>query len=235
MGKTAEDYADQYTKPELREKLKEEIKKGDKGGKKGQWSARKSQLLTQRYEDEGGGYKGEKTDSQKSLEEWTNEEWQTKEGNAEAVGEGAGGSTKRYLPKDAWDLLSDAEKRRTDQKKQEVGDEEAKQFVDNTAKAKAARKFVSHGDASDLTVEMLMRLSKSDLDDLAKGRDISGRSKMDKEELAHHVHDSFSDESGDADEEKSKGELYQEAKKLDISGRSKMDKQELADAVAEAR
>ena len=233
MGKTAEDYEDQYTKPKLREKLKDKIMQGDKGGKPGQWSARKSQLLTQRYEDEGGGYKGEKTDSQKSLEEWTNEEWQTKDGNADAIGEGKDGSTKRYLPKKAWDLLSDEEKKKTDRKKQDEGEKEAKQFVDNTAKAKAARKFVSHDDASELTVEMLERLKKSELDDLASERDVSGRSKMDKHELAHAIHDSFSDEARDADE-MTKDELYDRAKSLDISGRSKMDKDELAEAVSEA-
>ena len=226
MTKTAKDYEDQYTKPELREKLKEEIKKGDKGGKKGQWSARKSQLLTTEYEKAGGGYKGEKTESQKDLEQWTNEEWQTKEGDADAAG-----GEKRYLPKHAWDLLSDEEKKRANDKKES----EAKQYVENTAAAKAARKYVSNNDASELSVDQLMRLTKGELDDLAGERNIGGRSKMDKEELAHHVHDSYSDESGDADDDKSKDELYEEAKKLDVSGRSKMDKDELAEAVAEAR
>jgi hypothetical protein len=41
---------EKYTDPELRERIKEEIKESDKGGKKGQWSARKSQLLTHKYE-----------------------------------------------------------------------------------------------------------------------------------------------------------------------------------------
>ncbi|MEM7808325.1 MAG: Rho termination factor N-terminal domain-containing protein [Planctomycetota bacterium] len=233
MGKTAEDYEDQYTKPELRARLKEEIKESDKGGKFGQWSARKSQLLTQRYEAEGGGYKGEKTDEQKSLERWTNEDWQTQEGNAAAIGEGEDGSTKRYLPEKAWDLLSDEEKEKTDRKKQREGEEEAKQFVDNTAKAKAARKFVSHGDASDLTVDMLQRLDRNELYDLARQRDVSGRSKMDKEELAHAIHDSFTDEAADLDD-KTRGELYERAQKLDISGRSKMDKDELVEAISES-
>ena len=226
MPKTAEDYADQYTKPQLREDLKEKIKKGDKGGKKGQWSARKSQLLTQEYEKQGGGYKGEKTENQKDLEKWTDEEWQTKEGD-----EWAEHGEKRYLPKRAWDLLSDDEKKAAESKKQD----EAEQYVENTVAAKAARKYVSNGDASELSVDQLLRLTKSELDNLASKREISGRSKMDKEELAHHVHDSQSDETGDAAEDKSKDELYQEAKKLDVSGRSKMDKAELAEAVAEAR
>jgi hypothetical protein len=45
-----QDYEEQYMHPELREEIKEEIKASDRGGKEGQWSARKSQLLTQEYE-----------------------------------------------------------------------------------------------------------------------------------------------------------------------------------------
>ena len=224
MGKTAEDYEDQYTKPELRVKLKDEIMAGDKGGKKGQWSARKSQLLTHRYEEEGGGYKGEKTDAQKSLQQWTDEDWQTKEGSAYAAN-----GDKRYLPEKAWDLLSDAEKKKADQKKKG----EAQQYVENTVEAKAARKYVSNDDASELSVEQLARLNKSELNDLASDRDVGGRSKMDKDELAHAIHDSFSDEAGDASD-MTKDELYEKAKQLDISGRSKMDKDELAEAIDEA-
>ena len=52
---------------------------GSKAGKPGQWSARKSQLLVQEYEKEGGGYSGEKTEKQKSLEKWGEEKWQTKD------------------------------------------------------------------------------------------------------------------------------------------------------------
>ena len=49
-----QEYEEKYTHPELRERIKEEIKASDKGGKEGQWSARKSQLLTQEYEKQGG-------------------------------------------------------------------------------------------------------------------------------------------------------------------------------------
>ena len=68
-----------YTKPELRERIKERIMAGAKGGKPGQWSARKAQLVAQEYEKAGGGYSGEKTDKQKSLEKWGKEKWQTKD------------------------------------------------------------------------------------------------------------------------------------------------------------
>lgn len=68
-----------YTKPELRERIKDRIMAGSKGGKPGQWSARKAQLVAQEYENEGGGYKGGKTEKQKSLEKWGKEKWQTKD------------------------------------------------------------------------------------------------------------------------------------------------------------
>lgn len=132
-----QDYEKQYTHPELREKIKEEIKASDKGGKEGQWSARKSQLLTQEYEKQGGGYKGEKGESQKNLEKWTDEEWQTQEGDADA--RQSDGNTKRYLPKKAWENMSEEEKQETEQKKRE-GSNRGQQYVSNTDKAKQARK-----------------------------------------------------------------------------------------------
>jgi hypothetical protein len=134
MAKRSE--GEKYTDPELRERIKEEIKESDKGGKKGQWSARKSQLLTQAYEKRGGGYRGEKDESQKNLEKWTNEEWQTQEGDAPARGED--GETKRYLPKKAWENMSDEAKRETESKKRE-GSKRGEQYVANTERARRAR------------------------------------------------------------------------------------------------
>jgi hypothetical protein len=125
-----------YDKPDLREKLKEEIKAGDKGGKPGQWSARKAQLLTHEYEKSGGGYlREERTESQQHLEQWTEEQWQTADGKP---AEREGGTT-RYLPKEAWNELSPAEKKATNTKKQ-AGSRAGKQVVANTEKAKIARK-----------------------------------------------------------------------------------------------
>jgi len=49
--------AGNYTKPTLRKRLFNEIKAGGKGGKPGQWSARKAQMLAQRYKKAGGGYR----------------------------------------------------------------------------------------------------------------------------------------------------------------------------------
>jgi hypothetical protein len=135
MAKKSE--GEKYTDPELRERIKEEIKQSDKGGKKDQWSARKSQLLTQEYEKRGGDYKGEKDESQKNLEKWTDEEWQTQEGGTRARRDD--GETKRYLPKKAWENLSEEEKRETEQKKRE-GSKRGEQHVANTEEARQARK-----------------------------------------------------------------------------------------------
>jgi uncharacterized protein DUF5872 len=126
---------EKYTDPDLREKIKEEIKASDKGGKPGQWSARKSQLLTKEYEKRGGGYKGNKGESQKNLEKWTDEDWQTREGDSRAR---SGDETARYLPKEAWEKLSDDEKRATENKKRE-GSRQGQQHVANTDEAKQAR------------------------------------------------------------------------------------------------
>ncbi len=128
---------DNYTKPALRERLKKKIQAGEKGGRAGQWSARKSQLLTHEYEEAGGDYKSEKrTASQKSLEKWTDQKWQTADGKPAARGKK---ETARYLPKKAWDKLSPAEKKATDKKKR-AGSRAGKQVVPNTAAAKKARR-----------------------------------------------------------------------------------------------
>lgn len=129
----------QYTKPELRERLKKKIIAGTKGGRKGQWSARKAQLLAHAYKEQGGGYRGEKKSTAKHLDQWTNEEWTTADGKKARRGE----TTDRYLPKKAWSKLSASEKASTRKKKQS-GSRKGKQFVGNTAKAKSARKRVTH-------------------------------------------------------------------------------------------
>ncbi len=154
---------EKYTDPELREQLKEELRESAKGGKKGQWSARKSQLLTQQYEKRGGGYKGEKDESQKNLEEWTDEEWQTQEGNAQARGDV--GETQRYLPKKAWENMSEEEKRETKENKLE-GSRKGQQHVPNTEGAKKARKdsqALPIANYDDLSVKEI----KKELDDLS--------------------------------------------------------------------
>ncbi|NVJ06533.1 hypothetical protein HUW63_14965 [Myxococcus sp. AM001] len=125
-----------YTEPALRERIKARILRGSKGGEAGEWSARKAQLVAAEYKKAGGGYRGGRGGTQKSLTSWTQEEWQTQEGDARAR---KGGTTSRYLPKQAWAQLSPAQKRATERKKRE-GTRRGKQFVRNTAAARTARK-----------------------------------------------------------------------------------------------
>ena len=139
---------EKYTDPDLRARLKDEVQADDKGGKPGQWSARKAQLLKSAYEREGGGYLGEKDATQQHLTQWTREDWQTSDGSADARTGGPaeqGGASKRYLPEEAWDELSDAEKRATDAKKAE-GSARGEQFVANTEAAKQAGKHAREHD-----------------------------------------------------------------------------------------
>ncbi len=68
--------------------------------------------------------KSEKDNRQKHLSEWTNEEWQTSDGKAEA--KQADGSEKRYLPKEAWEKMTEDEKTETNEAKLE-GSKEGKQ------------------------------------------------------------------------------------------------------------
>ncbi len=127
--------ADKYTDPNLREKIKAEVIKGDKGGNPGQWSARKAQMVAHEYEAEGGKYKGGRDETQKSLTSWGDEHWTTSTGEPAKQADGM----HRYLPKEAWDKLTPAQKKQTEKKKLE-GDHEGKQYVANTKPAVKARK-----------------------------------------------------------------------------------------------
>ena len=111
-----------YTKPELRERIKDRVMAGSDGGKPGQWSARKAQLVAQKYEAAGGGYSGAKTSAQKSLTKWTGEKWGTKSGKP------SGETGERYLPEKARNALSPAEYDATTKAKRE-GTAKGKQFV----------------------------------------------------------------------------------------------------------
>ncbi|KAA3438714.1 DUF5872 domain-containing protein [Rufibacter hautae] len=161
---------EQYTKPELRQKIKDELMQSDKGGKKGQWSARKSQLLVQEYEKQGGGYKGKKDEAAKSLEKWTDEDWQTKDGHADTRHDG---ETSRYLPKEVWEKLSPQEKKEAEQKKVK-GSKKGDQHVANTPAVKRAKAEAEKEHKAP---------SKADLMKQAQKLGISGRSKMNKDAL----------------------------------------------------
>ncbi len=102
------------------------VKASGKGGKPGQWSARKAQLASQQYKKSGGGYKGPKTEAQKSLSKWTKEDWGTKSGKPSTQGSKATGE--RYLPKKARQALTSSEYAATTKAKRE-GMKQGKQFV----------------------------------------------------------------------------------------------------------
>lgn len=106
------------------------VKASGKGGDPGQWSARKAQLASQQYKKSGGGYRGPKTEAQKSLSKWTKEDWGTKSGKPSTQGEKATGE--RYLPKKARQALTSSEYAATTKAKRE-GTRQGKQFVKQPA------------------------------------------------------------------------------------------------------
>jgi hypothetical protein len=156
------------TDPELWEEVKKKIIESGNGGRKGQWSARKAQLAVQEYRKRGGGYEGEKS-TDNSLRQWTEEDWGTKSGRK---GTDTG---ERYLPKHAREALSEEEYARTTRNKRE-DTEKGKQFSSQPKDVqwKTARYRHSGDDEP----------AKAERYDEAKRRDIEGRSKMSKAELA---------------------------------------------------
>ncbi len=109
------------TDPALWERVKAEVTASDKGGRPGQWSARKAQRAVQLYKERGGGYLGPK-DPDNALTRWTEQDWRTYSG-AESLETG-----ERYLPAEAFDLLTPAEIGATTRAKRE-GMRKGKQFV----------------------------------------------------------------------------------------------------------
>ena len=167
MAKTAE-----KTDPELWEKVKKAVTKDDKGGRPGQWSARKAQLAVNEYKHEGGGYKGKKS-ADNHLVQWQHEEWGTKSGrDSTKTGE-------RYLPKAARETLTDQEYARTTAKKRADtgrGKQFSAQPKDVADKAAATRK--SGRSAQPTRKALLAEAAK---------RNIAGRSRMTKDQLAQAV------------------------------------------------
>jgi hypothetical protein len=159
MSDTAE-----RTDPKLWEKVKAKVTKGSKGGKAGDWSARKAQLAVHEYKEAGGGYKGEKSDDN-SLHQWSEEDWGTKSGKE------SGKTGERYLPKKAREALSDSEYKRTTAKKR-ADTKKGKQF---SAQPK---------DVAEKTRQYRDHRTKAELYEQAKKRNIPGRSKMSKDQLA---------------------------------------------------
>ena len=161
MAKTAK-----KTDPELWERVKDEVTQSDKGGRAGQWSARKAQIAVQRYKERGGGFEGDQK-GDNSLKQWQEEDWGTKSGRKSTE------TGERYLPKKAREALSDEEYRRTtDKKRRDTG--KGRQFSGQPEDVR--RKTARHRDGGEP--------SKAELYEEAKRRDIPGRSKMSKAELA---------------------------------------------------
>ncbi len=205
------------TDPALWERVKREITNSDKGGEPGQWSARKAQLAVQAYKRRGGGYEGKKPDTH--LDEWTREDWGTRSGRrSRDTGE-------RYLPRKARESLTAEEYRRTSEKKRRDM-RRGRQFSGQPSDiARKTARFRESGAEGEPTL--------AELREIARERDIAGRSKMDKEELAAAIDGSGESERGGGSEP-TKAELTDEARARGIEGRSKMDKAALRKAIAEA-
>ncbi|KAF2723061.1 hypothetical protein K431DRAFT_265063 [Polychaeton citri CBS 116435] len=188
---------EKYTDPKLRDEVKEELKQSDKGGAPGQWSARKAQMMASEYKKRGGDYntdKSEQDESQKNLEQWGKEDWQTKDGEGKAKQDD--GTEKRYLPKKAWEQMDDDEKEETDKKKQQ-GSKQGKQFVGNTDEAKKKRKDVS--DENDERQEE----KNEDDDDDDDDDDMEDESEQEYKDDGEADEDAESDESGEEQPAKS--------------------------------
>lgn len=106
------------TNEALWEKAKAEAK-AKMGGKH---SARAMQLAGKLYKEKGGGYKGPKTEAQKSMSKWTKESWTTKSGKPSSK------TGERYLPEKAIKALTSSEYAATTRAKRE-GTRQGKQFV----------------------------------------------------------------------------------------------------------
>lgn len=168
------------TDPKLWDKVKKEVTKSDKGGKPGQWSARKAQMASAEYKKEGGGYAGKKS-ADNHLQQWTEEEWDTKSGKA------SGKTGERYLPKKARESLTDTEyaastaKKRADTAKGKQFSKQPRAAAEKAAAARTENKGDTKGGAKGGT-------TKAELMRRAKAQNVPGRSRMSKAQLEHAVH-----------------------------------------------
>ena len=167
----AHDRDDQYTDPELRHRIKDELMRSDRGGAAGTWSARKSQLLVQEYERQGGGYRGPRDDAARSLERWTEQDWRTRDGGTRAR---EGGSTRRYLPKKAWEEMSESERAAADARKRRG--------------SRRGEQHVSYGEAESRALHPAdAEPTRAELYEEARRLGVEGRSRMKKDELRRAV------------------------------------------------
>jgi hypothetical protein len=179
------------TDPDLWQAVKDEVTAGDKGGNPGQWSARKAQLAARIYQDRGGSYAEPKADDN-ALQEWTDQNWGTKSG------EPSGKTGERYLPQRERERLSEDEYRRTtDNKRADTADgkqhspqpEDVRKKTSamrrgDDAKADDAEFNDAEANQADANNAGDAEPTKADLYAEARARDIPGRSKMNKGDLA---------------------------------------------------
>lgn len=174
------------TDPELWDKVKAEVTQGDKGGEPDQWSARKAQLAVAAYKKQGGGYKGKKS-ADNHLTQWTREDWGTQSGKP------SGETHERYLPKQARQKLTDAEYRRTTAKKR-ADTAKGRQFSrqpDDVARKVAPTRSSGRGRSASKQEEAVRDArrsraehpTKTSLMAEARKQNISGRSRMTREQL----------------------------------------------------
>jgi hypothetical protein len=186
MGKTAE-----RTHPELWEEVKDEVKRGSKGGEAGEWSARKAQLAVQEYKKRGGGYRGGKAEDNSPTPKsspkpsptkpspttpWAGDDWGT------AATKPAGETGERYLPQEARDAVGDEDYRATGERQR---DDPLKGRTFSPQPRDVAAKSARFRHAA--RAEKLRVRTKADMLREAKQLEISGRSRMDKEELAQAI------------------------------------------------
>ncbi len=170
MGKTAE-----RTHPELWEEVKDEVKRGSKGGAAGEWSARKAQLAVQEYRKRGGGYSGRKA-GDTSPTPWVGDD------RATASTTPAGETGERYLPQETRDAAGD-EDYRTASERQRDDPLKGRKFTPQPREIAAKSARFRHATRA----EKVRVRTKADMLREAKQLEISGRSRMDKEELAQAI------------------------------------------------
>jgi hypothetical protein len=87
------------TNEALWERMKAKAVKQMGGG----WSARAAQLAGRLYREAGGGYTSKRTPAQRSLTDWTKQDWRTKSGKPSRI------TGERYLPAKAIEALTASE------------------------------------------------------------------------------------------------------------------------------
>ena len=144
-------------------------------------------MLASEYKASGGTYKGPKDDRAKHLDQWTAEDWQTKDGDGVANDNSqSDGISHRYLPRKAWEKMSEEEKEATDVAKVE-GSQRGKQFVPNTEIAKGARKEAQEEVKRDMCEQERVKYGRNEDSSwqgtIKKGSEQGGKGEAAKEEV----------------------------------------------------